>query len=97
MSPMTQQYLVGELSLRLAQLREVAGQTAFERAVTQLRREAEMEPLESLSRLLLRALALGDQLCWDSLARGEATAFNSQAAVCADLYDFGVCASLLDE
>lgn len=94
---MTQQYLVGELSLRLAQLRDAAGRSTLAQAVTQLRREAETEPLESLSRPLLRALELGDELCWDSLARGEATAFNSQAKVCADLYDFGLCASLLAE
>ena len=97
MTPMTEQYLVGELSLRLARLCEVAGRTGFERAVVQLRREAEVEPLGSLRRPLVHALALCDQLCWDSLARGEMSAFTSQVAVCVDLHDFGVCAGLLAE
>ncbi len=94
---MTQQYLVGELSLHLARLREVAGHTSYERAITRLRGETEREPIPSLSRRVRDALRLGDQLCWDSLARGETTAFKSQAAVCADLYDFAVCASLIAE
>ncbi len=94
---MTEQYLVGELSLRLARLREVAGHTGFEGAVIQLRREAETEPLDTLWRPLVRALALCDRLCWDSLARGETAAFDSQAVVGADLHDFGVCAGLLAE
>ncbi len=94
---MTEQYLVGELSLQLARLREVAGHTGFERAVIQLRREAETEPLVTLWRPLVRALALCDRMCWNSLAQGETSAFNSQAAVCADLHDFGVCAGLLTE
>ena len=92
---MTEQYLVGELSVRLARLCEVAGRTGFERAVIHLRREVETEPPESLWRPLVHALALCDQLCWDSLARGETSAFDSQAAVSADLHDFGVCAGLL--
>jgi hypothetical protein len=94
---MTQQYLVGELSLRLAQLHDAAGRSTLEHAVTQLRREAEAEPLESLSRPLLRALTLGDELCWDCLERGEAASFNSLVAVCADLHDFGVCSSIIAE
>jgi hypothetical protein len=94
---MTQQYLVGELSLRLAQLREVAGRPAFEQAVAQLRHEAEATGPELLARPLLAALALGDDLCWDSLARGDANAFRSQARVCADLREFGVRASLLGD
>lgn len=94
---MTKQYLVGELSLRLAQLGEVAGHSTFQRDVTQLRREAETQPPESLSRPLLAALALCDQMCWDSLAREETSAFNRQAAACADLRDFGVSAGLLTE
>lgn len=92
---MTQQYLVGELSLHLARLRDVAGQPGFEQALTRLRREAEKEPVATLPRRVRDALELGDQLCWDSLARGDTTAFRSQSEVCADLYDFAVSASLL--
>jgi hypothetical protein len=31
------------------------------------------------------------------VARGDAVAFDRQAAVSAELYEFGVCADLLDE
>jgi hypothetical protein len=45
----------------------------------------------------VRALALTDGLCWDSLNRGDTAAFTRQAAVCAELHEFGVCAGLLEE
>jgi hypothetical protein len=45
----------------------------------------------------MRALALADDLCWDSLDRGDTAAFTRQAAVCDELREFGVCADLLDE
>jgi hypothetical protein len=47
--------------------------------------------------VLVRALTLGDGLCWDALDRGEIAAFTDRAAVCAELCEFGVCAGLLDE
>jgi hypothetical protein len=46
---------------------------------------------------VVRALALTDGLCWDSLERGDSAAFTCQAAICAELCDFGVCARLLEE
>jgi hypothetical protein len=90
---MTQHYLAGELSLRLEQLEGVAR----ERAVGELRREAERTPPAALSCVLMRALALSDSLCWDSLDRGDAAAFSAQAAISADLYEFGLFACLLEE
>jgi hypothetical protein len=84
---MTQHHLAGELSLRLAQLE----------AFAPVRREAETTPLSELPRVLAHALALGDRLCWDSLARGDIEAFSAQAALCADLYDFGRFAGLMDD
>jgi hypothetical protein len=45
----------------------------------------------------VRALALTEGCCWDSLNRGDLVAFTRQAAVCAELYEFGVCAGLLKE
>jgi hypothetical protein len=48
-------------------------------------------------RLIARALALTEGLCWDSLNRGDTAAFARQAAVCAELHDFGACAGLLKE
>ena len=94
---MTQQYLAGELSLRLARLQAVAGNQASVRAVAHLRQEAETGPLTALASVATRALALTDDLCWDSLERGNAVAFSQQAAISAELREFGVCAGLLEE
>jgi hypothetical protein len=43
----------------------------------------------------VRALELIDGLCWESLHRGDIAAFDHQAALGAELHEFGVCASLL--
>jgi len=94
---MTQQYLAGELSSLLAELQAVATDTAWVRDVARLRREAETGPLESLPSMVVRALELADGVCWDSLTRGDVTAFVRQAAICAELWRFGVCADLLEE
>jgi hypothetical protein len=94
---MTQQYLTGELSLLLAQLQAVAIDQAVLRAIAHLRREAETSPPSALAAVLIRSLEVTDGLCWDSLARGDTTAFTSQAASAAELREFGVCAGLLDE
>jgi hypothetical protein len=93
---MTQQYLAGELSLRLARLQAVANQGSV-REVAHLRREVETGPLTALTSVVIRALALTDGLCWDSLDRGNAAAFSQQAAISAELREFGVCAGLLEE
>jgi hypothetical protein len=94
---MTQQYLVGELSRLLAELEAAAGDASFARKVARLRREAESRPPTALAPVLTRTVELTDGLCWDSLARGAATAFNRQAAAGAQLREFGVCAGLLEE
>jgi hypothetical protein len=54
-------------------------------------------PLMTLPLVAVRALELADTLCWDSLTRGDTGAFVRQAAICAELWQFGVCADLLDE
>jgi hypothetical protein len=94
---MTQQYLAGELSMLLARLQAAATTKATVRDVAQLRREAETGPVTALPSLVVRALALTDRLCWDSLQRGDTAAFTCQAAICVELCDFGVCARLLEE
>jgi hypothetical protein len=94
---MTQQYLAGELSMLLARLQAQAPNQTAVRDVAQLRREAETKPVTALPSLVVRALALTDRLCWDSLERGDPAAFTCQAAICAELRDFGICARLLDE
>ena len=94
---MTQQYLTGELSLPLAQLEAVATNQASVRDVAHLRQEAEAGPLTALASVVVRALELTDSQCWDSLTRGDTAAFTCQAAICAELCEFGVCAGLLEE
>src|SRR4030095_12353558 len=85
---MTQQYLAGELSVLLARLQVADTHQAAVRDVAQLRREAETGPVTTLPSLVVRALALTDGLCWESLERGDPAAFTCQAAICAELREF---------
>ena len=94
---MTQQYLAGELSLLLARLQAVAANTAWVRDFRRLRHEAETMPLTTLSLVAEAALEVADELCWESLERGDTAAFVRQATICAELWQFGVCADLLGE
>jgi hypothetical protein len=94
---MTEQYLSGELSVLLAQLREVATQPRRAQQVERLRQEAETVPIAVLGWVTTRALSLTNALCWDSIGRGDMTGFRRQAEVSAQLYEFGVCAGLLTE
>ncbi len=93
---MTQEYLIGELSVRLGQL-QAAAQHAASRDVADLRREVETRPAAWLAAEVTRALALADQLCWDSLSDGDIAAFSRQSAIGADLRLFGACARLIDD
>jgi hypothetical protein len=94
---MTTQYLAGELSFLLAKLQAVATDDARARDVGRLRREAETRPLVALPSVAVRALELADIVCWGSLTRGDTAAFVHQAALCAELWEFVVCADLLEE
>ena len=94
---MTQQYIAGELSLRIGDLQAVATDQQRAREAACLRHEAEKVPLAELGPVVVRALELGDRLCWDSLGCGDAWAFSRQAAACAELREFGICACLFDE
>ena len=96
-SEMTQQYLTGEMSMRLAQLQAVAIDQGFACAITYLRREAETSRPSALGEVLARTLELTDGLCWDSLSRGDTTAFDSQAASAAEPREFGGCAGMLED
>jgi hypothetical protein len=91
---MTQDYVAGELSVRLEQLQSVAPQQGAAR-VAQLRRDVESCPLSWLTAAITRALALAEGLCWDSLSQGDIAAFARQASICADLQQFGICSRLL--
>ena len=94
---MTQQYLAGELSVLLGHVQAVAATEAAAREAASLRRAAETEPVWALRSVTVRALALTERLCWDSLNGGDTAAFSRRAAVCAELHEFGVCAGLLKE
>jgi hypothetical protein len=92
---MTQQYVVGELSLLLARLQATADSDESVERVAQLRREAESRPPWRLHDVEVRALAPADGLCWTSLVRGDSAAFDRQATVGSQLVEFGVCSGLL--
>jgi hypothetical protein len=92
---MTQQYLAGELSILLGHLQAATTTEASQRDAWSLRQAAETQPVTVLGSVTVAALALTECLCWDSLTRGDVAAFNRQAAVCAELHDFGFCAGLL--
>jgi hypothetical protein len=94
---MTQQYLAGELSLLLGELQATMTREASVAEVAHLRRRAETGGRSALASVAVHALEVADRVCWDSLTRGDAGAFTRQAAVCARLWEFGVCAGLLDE
>jgi hypothetical protein len=93
---MTQQYLIGELAVRLEQLQAVAADGPAQ-DVARLRHQVETGPMTGLACAAGRALALADSLCWDSLSRGDVAAFTRQASLSADLRLFGVCAQLLSD
>ncbi len=94
---MTQQYLLGELSLILWELQAVATNEAAVRDVVRLRQKVETTAPAALAPVVVRALELTDRVCWDALTRGETAAFIREAAICAELWEFGVCAGLLEE
>jgi len=94
---MTQQYIVGELSLLLAGLQAVAPDQTSARSAARLRDQAEHRPVTELGSLVWCALDLADALCRASLDRGDAEAFAAQAAIGAELSEFAVCAGLLDD
>ncbi len=92
---MTQQYLAGEVSLLLGQLQAAMTDEASVVKVAHLRRRIETGPRSALASVVARALDVADWACWDSLARGDASAFIRQAAVGAELWEFGICGGLL--
>jgi hypothetical protein len=94
---MTQQYLAGELSVLLGHLQEATATEASGRDAWSLRQAAETQPIAALGSVTIRALALAERLCWESLDRGDTAAFNRQATVGAELHHFAICAGLLKD
>jgi len=91
----TEQYLVGELSVLLARLQAVTADTDLAASVARLRREAELRAPWDLVDVERRALSVADDVCWQSLARGDLAAFERQAAIASQLLEFGVCSGVL--
>jgi len=94
---MTQQYLVGELSLLLGELQAVATNEAAVREIARLRREAETTPPAALSPVVKRAVKLTNRVCCDTLEWGDVATFVREVAICAELRELGVCAGFLEE
>ncbi len=94
---MTEQYIIGELSVRLVQLEAAAPTEESALEFARLRVRAETAPFESLPNMALEALHLIRGLCRDSLARGDLQALTSQATMAAELREFAVSARLLAE
>ncbi len=92
---MTQQYLAGELSVLLARLPVVTTGVASLETALRLRHMAETLPIADLGCVVARALELTNSLAWESLERGDVSAFARQAEVGAEIREFGVCARLL--
>ena len=92
---MTRQYLIGELSVRLERLQAITGRAAPDLA--RLRDRVETTPPAGLASATARVMALANELCWDSLSRGDTAAFATQATILAELRQFGVSARLLGD
>jgi hypothetical protein len=90
----TQEYLIGEMSIRL-ELLQTSARPEMTRDLARLRRLVETEPLALLPAKVLYALALADALCWASLSAGNVAAFTRQAQLSAELREFSLCANLL--
>ncbi len=93
----TRQYLAGELSLRLARLQAAMSESERAQEVARLRHEAETVPVSALGCVMSRALAVTDEICFDSMDRGNWAVFIVEATICSELWEFGVCAGLLTE
>jgi hypothetical protein len=94
---MTLQYIAGELSFLLGELESAAADAELRSDVDRVRREAETVALGALPPVAERALQLADRACWDSLTRGDVAAFTRQVTICAELWEFGTCAGLVEE
>ena len=94
---MTQQYIVGELSLWLLQLQSIAPDDTTAAGLARLRLDTEQASLEALPEMALRALDLTRELCRESLARGDLRALTHQATLACELREFAAAASLLSE
>jgi hypothetical protein len=94
---MTQQHLLGELSLILGELQAVSTSEAAAREIALLRREVETGAFGALPSVMARALELTQGWWRDAWLRGDPAASGREAAICAELWEFAVCAGLVQE
>ncbi len=92
---MTQQYIIGQFSLLLEDLRPPVGEWLT--AVRDLRGEVECSPLPMLPQLARQALELADVICWAALEQGNVSGFCEYAKAAAALGEFADNARLLAE
>jgi hypothetical protein len=90
---MTQQYIVGQFSVLLAEMEPVPDE--WRAPVRELRRKVETSPLPMLPRLAGEAMALIDRLCWVALEEGDEASFRRSAETGASLRDFTANAGLV--
>ena len=93
----TQQYIIGELTLRLMLLQASAPSDESAGEFARLRLQTETVSFDALPSVAMHALNLVRGLCRESLARGDLRALTDQATMAADLREFAVSASLLGE
>jgi hypothetical protein len=94
---MMREHLAAELSLLVGRLQRIATTASLVGDAAQLRQTAEDGPEQHLAAVANEALILADAVCWQSLSSGDLAAFATSAAVGRDLFEFGVCALLIDE
>ena len=93
---MTQQYIIGQFSVLLAELQPPAGD-CLATAVRDLRRAVETSPLPMLPRFAQQAMSLSDAICWEALERGDPNGFCRYAKAAVALGEFTDSAGLLPE
>jgi hypothetical protein len=89
----TQQYLIGQFSLLLGDLRAPPGELLT--AVRALRREVECSSVSVLPRMAREAIGLTDTICWAALERGDVSGFCGCARAAAALSEFADSAGFL--
>lgn len=92
---MTQQYIVGQFSVLLEDLRPPSGDLLT--AIRELRSEVEHSPLSMLPALAQKAVSLTDTICWSALEQGDTDKFRAHAERAAALGEFIDAARLLGD
>jgi hypothetical protein len=83
---MTQQYLVGLLSVLLGDLESSAAE--WRPGVHAVRLEAELSPVAQLPVFAEKIRRLTDEICWTALERGDVSRFCECCEAAAELNEF---------